>query len=250
MDSASTRTAAGQNVAVIDAVIFDLDGVLVESEQLWDAARREVVTEAGGAWRPEATGIMQGMSSTEWSAYLNDALGVPMDPGRISDEVVARLLAMYRAHLPLLPGAVDAVERLGARWPLGLASSSNRPVIDTVLDVAGLARWFRATVSAEEVPRGKPSPDVYLETARRLDVEPARCAAIEDSANGVRSAVTAGMTTLVIPNRRYPPPADVRDAAAAVLDQLADLTVTVVERAAGGERGGFPAGLRPPLPKS
>jgi HAD superfamily hydrolase (TIGR01509 family) len=228
--------AAGQNVAVIDAVIFDLDGVLVESEQLWDAARRELVTEAGGTWRPEATGVMQGMSSTEWSAYLHDALGVPMDPGQISDEVVARLLAMYRAHLPLLPGAVEAVQRLGARWPLGLASSSNRPVIDAVLDVAGLAPWFRATVSSEEVPRGKPSPDVYLEAARRLDAEPARCAAVEDSANGARSAVSAGMTTLVIPNRRYPPPADVRAAAAAVLGQLADLTVAVVERAAGGGR--------------
>jgi HAD superfamily hydrolase (TIGR01509 family) len=221
---------------VIDAVIFDLDGVLVESEQLWDAARRELVTGAGGTWRPEATGVMQGMSSTEWSAYLHDALGVPMDPGRISDEVVARLLAMYRAHLPLLPGAVDAVKRLGARWPLGLASSSNRPVIDTVLDVAGLAPWFGATVSSEEVPRGKPAPDVYLEAARRLGVEPACCAAVEDSANGARSAVTAGMTTLLIPNRRYPPPADVRAAVAAVLDQLADLTLAVVELASGGER--------------
>ena len=225
-------------MAVIDAVIFDLDGVLVESEQLWDAARRELVTEAGGTWRPGATRAMQGMSSTEWSAYLHDALGVPMDPGRISDAVVARLLTMYRAHLPLLPGAADAVERLGTRWPLGLASSSNRPVIDTVLEVAGLARWFRATVSSEEVPRGKPSPDVYLEAARRLNVEPARCAAIEDSANGARSAVTAGMTTLLIPNRSYPPPAEARDAAAAVLHQLADLTVAVVERAAGGERAG------------
>jgi HAD superfamily hydrolase (TIGR01509 family) len=222
-------------VAVIDAVIFDLDGVLVESEQLWDAARRELVTATGGTWRPEATAAMQGMSSTEWSAYLHDALGVPMDPARISDEVVARLLAMYRAHLPLLPGAVEAVERLGARWPLGLASSSNRPVIDTVLDAAGLASSFGATVSSEEVPQGKPSPDVYLEAARRLGVAPARCAAIEDSANGARSAITAGMTTLLIPNRRYPPPPDVRAAAAAVLDQLADLTVAMVELASDGK---------------
>lgn len=174
------------------------------------------------------------MSSAEWSAYRHDALGVPMDTGRISDEVVRQLLAMYRAHLPLLPGAVDAVERLGARWPLGLASSSNRPVIDTVLDVAGLASRFAATVSSEEVPQGKPSPDVYLEAARRLDVEPACCAAVEDSANGARSALAARMTTLLVPNRRYPPPADVRDAAAAVLDRLADLTVAVVELASGG----------------
>src|SRR3984957_2008222 len=181
--------------------MFDLDGVLVESEQLWDAARRELVTEAGGTWRPGAPGLMQGMRPTEWGAYLHHALGVPMDPGQISDEVVARLLPMYRAHLPLLPGAVEAVERLGARWPLGLASSSNRPVIDAVLDVAGLAPWFRATVSSEEVPRGKPSPDVYLEAARRLDAEPARCAAVEDSANGARSAVSAGVVKLVMPHR-------------------------------------------------
>jgi HAD superfamily hydrolase (TIGR01509 family) len=216
---------------VIDAVIFDLDGVLVESEHLWDAARRELVAETGGTWRPGATGAMQGMSSTEWSAYLRDALGVEMDPVRISDEVVARLLAMYRAHLPLLPGAVEAVERLGARWPLGLASSSNRPIIDAVLEVSGLSPWFSATVSSEEVARGKPSPDVYLEAARRLGVEPGTAAAVEDSANGARSALAAGMTTILIPNRQYPPPAEVRASVTATLDELEDLTVEAVDAA-------------------
>jgi HAD superfamily hydrolase (TIGR01509 family) len=216
--------------SVIDAVIFDLDGVLIESEHLWDAARRELVAEVGGTWRPDATGAMQGMSSTEWSAYLHDALGVDMDPARISDEVVARLLAMYSVHLPLLPGAVAAVERLGARWPLGLASSSNRPIIDAVLEVSGLAPWFTATVSSEEVPRGKPSPDVYLEAARRLGVDPAACAAVEDSANGARSALAAGMTTVLIPNRQYPPPADVTAAVALRLDDLSGLTVEAVSR--------------------
>jgi HAD superfamily hydrolase (TIGR01509 family) len=217
---------------VIDAVIFDLDGVLVESEHLWDAARRELVAEAGGTWRPEATGAMQGMSSTEWSAYLHEALGVNVDPVRISDEVVARLLAMYRAHLPLLPGALEAVERLGARWPLGLASSSNRPIIDVVLEVSGLSPWFSATVSSEEVARGKPSPDVYLEAARRLGVDPGTAAAVEDSANGARSALAAGMTTILIPNRQYPPPAEVRASVAATLGDLEDLTVEAVDDAA------------------
>ncbi|HEX4672724.1 MAG TPA: HAD family phosphatase, partial [Solirubrobacteraceae bacterium] len=176
---------------MVEAVIFDLDGVLVDSESVWDAARRAVVADNRGTWTGSATRAMQGMSSPEWSRYLHDELGVGLEPEEISRRVVERVLAAYEREVPLLPGAVDAVRRLAGRWPLGLASSANRPVIDAVLRSAGLTDCFTVTVSGDEVARGKPSPDVYLEAARKLDVDPVRAAAVEDSTNGLRAGAAA-----------------------------------------------------------
>jgi HAD superfamily hydrolase (TIGR01509 family) len=214
--------------AVIDAVIFDLDGVLMDSEPLWDQARREVVELTGGRWLPGATEAMMGMSSTEWSAYLHGQLGVSLPVGEISDRVVERLLAHYRAHLPLVPGAVDAVKRMSDRWPLGLASSSNRPVIDAVLALAHIDHLFEVSVSSEEVARGKPAPDVYLEVARRMGLAPSTCAVIEDSANGIRSGLAAGMTVVAIPNPHFAPPAELLKVTSVVLATIAELTPDVV----------------------
>jgi HAD superfamily hydrolase (TIGR01509 family) len=214
----------------VEAVIFDLDGVLIDSEQAWDDARREFVAEQGGRWHDRAQRDMMGMSSTEWSRYVRDELGVEMPPERISAEVVARLTALYQQRLPLLPGAREAVERLARELPLGLASSSNRELIDLVLDIGGLAAYFGVTVSSEEVARGKPAPDVYLEAARRLGVSAARSVAIEDSRNGILSAAAAGMRVIAIPNRAFPPSPEALAAASLVLRSLDDLTVALVER--------------------
>jgi HAD superfamily hydrolase (TIGR01509 family) len=216
---------------VIAAVIFDLDGVLLDSEAAWDSARRELVAERGGRWRKGATRAMMGMSAPEWSRYLADELGVDLDPDAISDRVVERLLAGYRTALPLLPGAVEAVERLAARWPLGLATSSNREVIDIALEESGLDRYFGATVASEEVARGKPAPDVYLEAARRLGATPAGCVAIEDSENGIRSADAAGMGVIAVPNPRFAPGPDALVLADRVAGSLAELTPELVEEA-------------------
>jgi HAD superfamily hydrolase (TIGR01509 family) len=214
---------------VIEAVVFDLDGVLIDSEQLWDEARRQLIGEWGGRWRDGAQREMMGMSSPEWSRYIRDEFGVELPPEQISEQVVQRLTALYRERLPLTAGAVEAVERLAARWPLALASSSNRELIDLVLETAGLTRYFRVTVSSEEVDRGKPAPDVYLEAARRLSLSPQRCAAIEDSRNGILSAAAAGMRVIAIPNRTFPPGEEALAAAARVLPSLEDLTEAVVE---------------------
>jgi HAD superfamily hydrolase (TIGR01509 family) len=214
----------------IEAVVFDLDGVLVDSEHVWDAARRELAAERGLPWPEPATRDMMGMSSVEWSRYMHDRVGLPEPPEEISAEVVRRLEEIYRRELPLIDGAAEAVERLAERWPLGLASSSNRELIDLVLELSGLTRLFQVTVSFEEVPRGKPAPDVYLEAARRLGVAPARCAAVEDSENGIRSAKAAGMYVLAIPNRVYPPAEDALDLADAVLTSVKELTPEIIER--------------------
>jgi HAD superfamily hydrolase (TIGR01509 family) len=213
---------------VIDAVIFDLDGVLVDSEAWWDRARKDLVEETGQTWPPEATEAMMGMSSPEWSRYLHDRIGVPLPEEAINEGVVRRLLARYRDHLPLVPGAVEAVRRMAAAWPLAVASSSNRPVIDAVLAEGNLAAYFRVTVSSEEVPRGKPAPDVYLEASQRLGVPPARCAVIEDSANGIRSGAAAGMTVVAIPNPEFRPPPEVLALAQVVLERVTALTPEVL----------------------
>ncbi len=214
---------------MIDAVVFDLDGVLLDSEQVWDQARQQLVAATGGRWSPRAQRDMMGMSSPEWSRYLHDELAVPLAPEQISDAVVDRVLASYRKGLPLLPGAVGAVRRLAADWPLGLASSSNRPVIDAVLRLAGLISWFAVTVSSEEVARGKPAPDVYLEAARRLGCDPARCAAVEDSTNGLWAALAARMRVVAVPNRAFPPDPDVVARAAVVVEDLTRLTPALVD---------------------
>jgi HAD superfamily hydrolase (TIGR01509 family) len=215
---------------VTAAVAFDLDGVLLDSEQVWNQAKEELVRQRGGTWRDEAPHHMMGMSSPEWSAYLHDELGVDLDPGAISDAVVARLEQIYRERLPLLDGAAEAVERLAQRWPLGLASSSNREIIDLFLELSGLGRFFEVTLSSEEVARGKPNPDVYLEVARRLAVEPAACVAIEDSSNGIKAARAAGMTVIALPNPHYPPGEEELAGADVQIESLHELTPELVEQ--------------------
>jgi HAD superfamily hydrolase (TIGR01509 family) len=213
----------------IRAVIFDLDGVLVDSEEVWDAARRQLTEDSGGRWSDSATQDMMGMSSIEWSRYMHQELDVKMPPEEISAAVVRRMEGLYRQHLPLIPGTREAVERVAARWPIGLASSANRPVIEVVLELSDLGGFFEATVSSEEVVRGKPAPDVYLEAARRLRVDPALCAAVEDSSSGILSANTAGMRVVAIPNRTFPPSEEILKAADAAIASLQELHQEVID---------------------
>jgi HAD superfamily hydrolase (TIGR01509 family) len=221
-----------------DAVIFDLDGVLLDSEQRWNEAKEALVRESGGTWLAEAPEVMMGMSSPEWSAYLHDDLAVPLPREEINREVVRRMEDAYRDGLPLLPGAGEAVRALAARWPLGLASSSNRELIDLFAELAGFGDSFRVTVSSEEVARGKPSPDVYLRAAEKLGVEAARCVAIEDSSNGIRAGVAAGMPVIAVPNPHYPPAPDALALAAATVGGVAEITPELVERVEAGSDGG------------
>jgi HAD superfamily hydrolase (TIGR01509 family) len=216
-------------VTRVEAVVFDLDGVIVDSEHLWDEVREELAHERGGRWHERAQADMMGMSSPEWSRYMHDVIGLAESPAEIDDEVVARMLDRYAVRLPLIDGAVDAVLRVAGSYRLALASSSNRRIIDAVLDAAGLTSSFEATVSSEEVGRGKPAPDVFLEAARRLDLPSDRCAAVEDSGNGIRAAKAAGMRVIAIPNRRYPPPPDALGLAQVVLTSVGDLSAETVE---------------------
>jgi HAD superfamily hydrolase (TIGR01509 family) len=213
---------------VIEAVVFDMDGVLIDSEPVWERVRRGLVASRGGHWPADAQNRLMGMSTAEWAAYIAADFGVGLTPAQVAEQVITAMAASYVEHLPLLPGATDAVRALAARWPLGVASSSPRSLIETVLAAADLTAAFAATVSSEEVPHGKPAPDVYLAAAARLSVSPASCAAVEDSSNGLRSAAAAGFTVIAIPRPEYPPAPDALAAARLVLPSLTALTADAV----------------------
>jgi HAD superfamily hydrolase (TIGR01509 family) len=212
----------------IEAVVLDLDGVIIDSEESWEEERRTYVAEHGKQFLPDSQERMMGMSTGEWARHLAVDIGIGVPPEQVAADVLNRMAVRYRSALPLVPGAVDAVRRLAAGFPLALASSSARILIDQVLESAGLTAEFRVTLSTEEVPRGKPFPDVYLEAAKGLGVPPAACAAVEDSSNGLRSAAAAGMTVIAVPNGAYPPAPDALAVAALVVTNLDDLTVAAV----------------------
>ncbi|WP_410667062.1 HAD family hydrolase [Amycolatopsis sp. cmx-4-68] len=205
----------------MDAVIFDLDGVLVDSERIWDEVRRAVVAEHGGTWREEATRALQGMSTPEWARYLVEELGAQLSPPEVATLVVKRMAARYAQEPPLIEGAVDVVRRVSKRWPVAIASSSPVILIKGFLDVTGLP--VGAAVSSEQVGAGKPAPDVYLRAAQLLGVPPEDCAAVEDTTNGLRSALAAKMTVYAVPNPHFPPDPEVLKQATAVVAKITDL---------------------------
>jgi HAD superfamily hydrolase (TIGR01509 family) len=209
-------------------VVFDLDGILVQSEELWDAARRELAADHDIEWPDDATDAMMGMSSKEWSRYVHDEVGVPDSPETINEKVLAWVEKRYREDLPWIEGAQEAVRRMAEAFPLGLATSSNREIIDIVLEVGGFEDLFVTTVSSEEVERGKPAPDVYLEATKRMRVDPANAAAIEDSTNGLLAAHNAGMRVIAIPNDAHPPADKGLKVADVVLNSIEDLKPGVV----------------------
>ncbi|HEY2237211.1 MAG TPA: HAD family phosphatase [Streptosporangiaceae bacterium] len=213
---------------MIDAVVFDLDGVLIDSEPVWEHVRRGLVEGYGGHWADDAQQRLMGMSTQEWARYLSEDLGIGLPPNEVARLVIRAMAGQYQHHLPLLPGAVEAVRRMAERWPLGLASSSPPALIHTVLTTAGIAPLFKATVSTEDVAEGKPAPDVYLTVASRLQVAPRHAAAVEDSSNGLRSAAAAGLHVIAVPRPEYPPAADALAQAQVVLGGLDGLTVDLV----------------------
>ena len=207
----------------MDAVVFDLDGVLVDSELTWDEVRRAVVADHGGSWTAEATRAMQGMSTPEWARYLVEKLGVRLTPDRIAAAVIDGMAQRYAGGPPVLPGAPEAVRAVGERYPVAIASSSPPVLIRAFLEATGLTGVVGVALSSEQVAAGKPAPDVYLEAARRLGVVPGRCAAVEDTTNGLRAALAAGMTVYAVPNPHFPPDPAVLERAHQVLTTVADL---------------------------
>ncbi|GGQ54727.1 HAD family hydrolase [Couchioplanes azureus] len=217
-------------MTTIEAVVFDLDGVIIDTEEVWEQVRRAYVAEHGREFLPDSQTRMMGMSTGEWSRHLSEEVGVPRRPEEVAADVLGRMAGRYREALPLIPGAVEAVRRLAAHFPLALASSSARVLIDQVLETAGLRDAFRVTLSTEEVARGKPAPDVYLAAVERLGLTPRVCAAVEDSSNGLRAAGAAGLAVVAVPHGVYPPADDALALASLVVHDLSELTVEAVAK--------------------
>ena len=208
--------------------MFDMDGVLIDSEPVWEEVRRSLVAERGGRWLPDTQDRLMGMSTGEWSSYMSSDLQVGMTPDEVAAAVIGAMAQRYAEHLPLMPGAVEAVTSLAGRWPLAVASSAPQSLIDVVLDVSGMRPSFQAALSSERVPRGKPAPDIYLAVVDKLGISAAKCAAIEDSSNGLRSAAAAGLAVIAVPHPKYPPAPDALESARLVLRSLTDLTPDAV----------------------
>ncbi|MEO7589134.1 MAG: HAD family phosphatase [Arachnia sp.] len=210
-----------------EAIIFDMDGTLMETEEQWDVVRRGLAADAGLPWPESATQAMMGMSTPEWSAYLVSAVGLPMTPAEAAEATIDAMAEHHRAGVELLPGAIEAVRRMAGTHIVGIASSSPRRLIDAGVEAMGIGDLLAATVSTEEVAAGKPAPDGFLRAARLLGVDPAVCVAVEDSTNGVLSALAAGMAVVCVPPAFHPPSEDVL-ARTTVLDSLDGLTLELI----------------------
>ncbi len=209
----------------IGAILFDLDGVLTDSEPWWDEVRIAFARRHDRPWTDEDQAAVMGGNSREWAATMRERLDLPLlTEDAIQVAVVDGVVRCYQERpAPLIPGASDEVRRLADVLPVAIASSSHRRVIDAAVDALGLHGVFSAVVSSDEVARGKPAPDVYLRAAARLGIDPARCLVVEDSLNGVRAGKAAGMTVVLVPNPSVPPAPGARELADRVIERLADL---------------------------
>jgi HAD superfamily hydrolase (TIGR01509 family) len=220
---------AGRRPGAPAAVIFDLDGVLVDSEIWWDDVRRDFARAYGRGWSEDDRRAVMGANSAQWSATMRDRLGLDLSAAEIERAVVDGVVARYRREgPPRIAGAVEAVRRIARELPVAVASSAHPEVIAVAIDGLGLDDVFRVVVSSDEVAHGKPAPDVYLLAARRLEVDPAECLVVEDSYNGVVAARAAGMTVVLVPNATIPPAPGTAELADLVLGRLADLEPAAV----------------------
>jgi HAD superfamily hydrolase (TIGR01509 family) len=215
-------------VAAIQALCFDLDGVLVDTEPIWERVRRRYAEEHGGRWSDDLQARMMGVQTRDWSRELSDAIGGRIGPQAVALEITADLAGEYRRHLPVIEGAVPAVRRLAESFRLGLVSGSPASLIGLVLELTDLAGCFEVAMSADEVEHGKPEPDPYVGLALRLQVAPGSCVAVEDSANGIRSAMAAGMRVVAIPRGKHRPAPEVLQLADRTLESINELTPSLV----------------------
>jgi HAD superfamily hydrolase (TIGR01509 family) len=220
------RSALGPSS--IEAIIFDLDGVIVASEQVWDRVRRRFVETHRGTWRKDSSRQMMGLSTRAWARYLTVELGVDLPEEEVAKQVIEEMKRQYERNLPFVDGAVAAIRELSASWPMAVASGSPKSLIEAVLVGGAIHDEFQVLVSSDEVAAGKPAADVYLEAARRLDVSAERCVVVEDSLNGIRSAVAAGATVIAIPNSAYAPEDETISLATLVLADIKSLTPHLV----------------------
>jgi HAD superfamily hydrolase (TIGR01509 family) len=212
----------------LQAVIFDMDGVLVDSEIYWRKSREEFAAALGKVWTTDDQRAAMGRNTIEWAQVMQERLSLDMSLERIMADVKARVIAHYEQRLPVLPGALEAVQTTRSAYRVALASGSPTEIIQEVMRLTGLDSVFEHIVYGDDMPNGKPAPDIYLETARRLGIPPAICLGIEDSSNGVRSVKAAGMTCIAVPSPGFTLPDEILKMADLVLPSLEGFSVEMI----------------------
>ncbi|HKY88628.1 MAG TPA: HAD family phosphatase [Candidatus Limnocylindrales bacterium] len=219
----------------VAAVIFDLDGVLLDSEVWWDDVRRDFVAAHGRTWTADDQRAVMGANSAGWARTMVERHGLGGDPEHVLRAVVDGVVQRYRREgPPVIPGVAEGVARLAARYPLAVASSSHPEVIRAALESSGLGQFFGVVVSSDEVARGKPAPDVFVLAAERLGAPAPRIVVVEDSLNGVVAAKSAGMAVVLVPNASVPPQPGASEEADLVVPSVAAVDPEAVLAAAGG----------------
>ncbi|MBI1276636.1 MAG: HAD-IA family hydrolase [Anaerolineaceae bacterium] len=216
----------------IEAVVFDMDGVLMDSELYWKFAREDFAASLHKPWSMDDQRACMGRNTVEWAQVMKDRLALNWSLDDIINDTISRVLAQYDAQLPLRAGAIGAVERMATRYKVALASGSPTAVIDHAMDKSGLGNLLQVRVYGDAVPNGKPAPDIYLETLRLLGVQPQNSAGIEDSSNGIRALHNAGMKIIAAPSEGFDLPSDVLALANHVVVHMDEITMEVVDRLA------------------
>lgn len=215
---------------MIEAVIFDMDGLLIDSEPFWDKARSSMAAKAGKDWNKDDHKAVMGVSTSEWVGYMISRLELVMSPKAVEQKIVAEMVTLYQRQIPYLPGAAEAVALSAAKYPTGLASGSPRSLIDTVTGDKALKGKFKAILSSDQIEHGKPSPDIYLATAKMLGARPKNCVCLEDSGNGILAGKNAAMKVIAVPDSRFPPGAEKLHAADVVLESLSEFSLEILEK--------------------
>lgn len=224
----------------IQAVVFDMDGILVDSEVLWRLAREEFAADHGMTWSAEDQESTMGCNTAMWSRImvqrlqLRERLG--MDEAAIATEIKRRLLAKYQAHLPEREGAIAAVRLAATKYKVALASGSPNELARYILGVTGLDQVFLAATYGDDVAHGKPAPDIYLDVLKKIGVAPEHAVGVEDSGNGIRSLRAAGMGIIAAPGPEFPLSEEVLAMADVRITEMTEFNLDLVERAGASQR--------------
>ena len=213
---------------MVKAVIFDLDGLLVDSEPVWFHVRTEMFQRFRIAWTTQDQKALMGKNTQAWIDYVYEKLGGKLSRDEVTNQTLDGMIRSYQTgHVRLMPGAQKAIEYCSSIATLGLASGSPKVLIDAALESNGWKGVFKEVLSSDEVPHGKPAPDVYLEVMKRLGMKPRECVVVEDSGSGILAGRASGAKVIAVPNKELMPPSEALANADKIIESLDDIALGI-----------------------